>query len=96
MNEVEATPRFQVVKDNFIVFGVTVGACVAVLVTLVVCVWEWIENPNGIFRNADGTNWQFMFDTAVSWIVPTFEGTALLAGLLHLTWFGVAALLKKL
>lgn len=95
MNDAVANPRIQIIKDNFIVFGVTVGTVVAVVVTLVVCVWEWIENPNGIFHNADGTNWQFMFDTAVSWIVPTFEGTALLAGFAHLIWFAIAALIKK-
>lgn len=96
MTEAATNSRTQVIKDNFIVFGVTVGAAVAVTVTLIMCVWEWIENPNGIFHNAEGTNWQFMFETAVSWIVPTFEGVALLAGLLHLLWFAIAALVKKL
>ncbi|QQX78892.1 hypothetical protein JK628_15140 [Shewanella sp. KX20019] len=42
------------------------------IVTLVIVVWEWLENPGGIFRGAGGTQWQFVYDTAISWFLPTF------------------------
>ena len=32
--------------------------------------YDWHLNPGGIFRGPDGTNWQFMFDTAFSWFKP--------------------------
>ena len=32
--------------------------------------YDWNLNPGGIFRGPDGTNWQFMFDTAFSWFKP--------------------------
>lgn len=41
------------------------------IVTLVIVVWEWLENPGGIFRGAGGTLWQFVYDTGISWFVPT-------------------------
>jgi len=47
-----------------------------VLITVVVCLQEWIENPGGIFRDERGTRWHFVRDTAVSWFVPTVSVTA--------------------
>ena len=32
--------------------------------------YDWRLNPGGIFRGPDGTNWQFMYETAISWFVP--------------------------
>jgi len=74
------------IRDNFTEFGLAVGAAVSVLVTTVVCVWEWAENPGGIFRDDQGTNWQFVFDTAWSWWVPTFVYTVVAVSLAHLLW----------
>lgn len=59
-------------KSKFLFSSLSFGAAVALIVTVVICVWEWIENPGGIFRGDDGTNWGFVFDTATSWLVPTF------------------------
>lgn len=59
-------------KPKFLFSSLSFGAAVALIVTVVICVWEWIENPGGIFRGDDGTNWGFVFDTATSWLVPTF------------------------
>jgi hypothetical protein len=50
--------------------GVMLGITLAAAVALFVTVWEWVENPGGIFRDASGTNWAFIYDTAVSWFVP--------------------------
>ncbi|MFT5788444.1 MAG: hypothetical protein ACI8SJ_000547 [Shewanella sp.] len=43
----------------------------SVIVTLVIVLWEWLENPGGIFRGDNGTQWHFVYDTAISWFVPT-------------------------
>ena len=69
--------------------GPAVGASVSSLVTLIVVIWEWLENPGGIFRNEAGTNWKFIFDTAISWFVPTFIYVAVIASALHLAWYFV-------
>lgn len=53
-------------------FGVFVGSIMSIAVTVYVTLWEWIENPGGIFHDSNGTHWRFVFDTAVSWLWPTF------------------------
>lgn len=32
--------------------------------------YDWQLNPGGIFRGPCGTNWQFVFDTTLSWFTP--------------------------
>lgn len=78
--------------STFWLFGIVWGAIVATLVTLVVTVWEWLENPGGIFRDEDGTHWGFVFDTAVSWFSPTFGAAAVVAAAAHLAWSGARRL----
>lgn len=56
---------------NPLVFGLISGAAFASTLTIIITVWEWLENPGGIFRGPDGTNWRFIRDTAVSWLFPT-------------------------
>lgn len=70
--------------------GPAVGMAVAALVTVIVVIWEWLENPGGIFRDATGTQWGFVFDTAVSWFVPTVLYTTIIASVLQLAWSVVA------
>ena len=65
-------------------FGLTMGALIAVVLTLVMTVWEWVENPGGIFRTTEGTQWGFVWDTAMSWFFPTLVYVGGLAALLHL------------
>ncbi len=74
--------------------GIAVGAAVSAAVTLVIVIWEWLENPGGIFRDESGTRWEFILDTAVSWFVPTFLYVAVIASVLHLAWSGVKRLKK--
>jgi arginine utilization protein RocB len=51
-------------------------------VTLVVTAWEWLENLNGIFHDGQGTNQRFVYDTAISWLLPTFlQSTVILCGI---------------
>ena len=59
------------------------GALISALVTLVITIWEWIENPGGIFHGTEGTNWNFVFDTAISWLVPTFIWATAVAFAFH-------------
>ena len=84
------------IRNYFAEFGLALAAAVAILVAILASVWEWIENPGGIFHNSEGTNWQFVFETAWSWWIPTFVYTVVLASLAHLTWVSVAWVLKKL
>lgn len=76
-------------KNNFCSFGLVVGALVSVLVTLIILVWEWVENQGGIFHDKNGTNWNFVFDTASSWFVPTFMYAALIVTVLYLLLYAI-------
>ena len=67
-------------------FGIAAGAVVSLTVTLIIVVWEWLENPGGIFRDENGTNWNFILDTAISWFVPTFILVGIIASAAHLLW----------
>jgi len=64
-------------------FGLTIGIALAGLLTLIYTIADWSGNPGGIFRDASGTNWGFVFDTAVSWFVPVFLYTFFVAAGLH-------------
>lgn len=44
---------------------------------------DWRFNPGGIFRGPDGTNWQFVFDTTFSWLIPVSLSTFVLALILR-------------
>lgn len=82
-------------KAKFFLTGLLFGAAVALSVTLVICVWEWIENPGGIFRGVDGTNWGFVFETAISWLIPTFFYAAAFAWLVQLFVKGAGHVYRK-
>lgn len=82
-------------KARFFLTGLLFGTAVALSVTLVICVWEWIENPGGIFRGADGTNWGFVFDTAISWLLPTFFYAVVFAWLVQLFVKGAGHVYRK-
>ena len=65
------------------------GGAVSAMVTAIVVVWEWVENPGGIFRTEIGTNWQFILDTAISWFVPTFVYVAVIVSVSQWAWHSV-------
>ncbi len=81
--------------SSFWSFGLVIGALVACGVTLFVTVWEWIENPGGIFRGAEETHWRFVYETAVSWLAPTFLYAAVAASAMHLAYSGIRAALRR-
>jgi hypothetical protein len=67
-------------------FGLLVGVALASVLTVFISVREWFDNPGGIFRDENGTNWSFVFETATSWFVPTFLYTAVIATILRFAW----------
>ncbi|MDO6618244.1 MULTISPECIES: hypothetical protein [unclassified Shewanella] len=74
---------------HFWSFGIISGLIVSVLVTLFIVIWEWLENPGGIFHGAEGTNWQFVYDTGISWFMPTFIYVAIIAAVSHLIYSAI-------
>lgn len=82
-------------RSKILVAGLLFGAAVAFSVTLIICVWEWVENPGGIFRGDDGTNWSFVFDTAISWLIPTFFYAVAFAWLVQLFVKGAGFVYRK-
>ena len=59
---------------------------VSAIVTIIVVVGEWVDNPGGIFRSDAGTHWPFVADTAISWFVPTLVYVSVLVSALQLAW----------
>ena len=48
------------------------GSVVGTLKAALFTIWDWIENPRGIFRGSDGTSWLIVLETGLSWFLPTF------------------------
>jgi hypothetical protein len=46
---------------------------VSAVVTAIATEWDWLKNPSGIFHDESGTHWSIVFDTAVSWFIPTLS-----------------------
>lgn len=58
-------------------FGLLFGVVAALLTTLVMTLWDWLENPGGLFHGPGGTNWDIVTETAISWLGPVFLFAAL-------------------
>ncbi len=72
------------IKKHFWLFELFSGLVVSLSVTLVIVIWELLENPGGIFRGRNGINWGFVYETAESWFIPTFIYVVLIASVAHL------------
>lgn len=70
-------------------FGLAQGLFVSLAVSLIIVLWEWLENPNGIFHGQQGTHWDNVFDTAISWFVPTFIYVALIIAVVQLIYSAI-------
>jgi len=46
------------------------GVGISGLIAGTMALWNWLENPGGIFQSADGTNWSFVWETFLSWFLP--------------------------
>ncbi len=75
--------------------GPVSGLVIAIVVTTVVTLWEWIENPGGIFRDDEGTRWNFVYDTAISWFLPTLGYGAFIATAILLVVWALRALIRR-
>tara|TARA_R100001143_G_scaffold31270_1_gene30449 strand:- start:20432 stop:20716 length:285 start_codon:yes stop_codon:yes gene_type:complete len=80
---------------KFWLFGPIMGVISASIAALIFTVWDWLENPGGIFRDANGTNWNFVYDTAVSWFVPTFITVAIIASAGHILFSVVLLAIRR-
>lgn len=83
-----------ILRKNSILVAILVGLSIACVVTITITIWEWLENPSGIFHNQDGTNWTFVFETASSWFVPTFIIFSAIVAVVHLALRGILLLRK--
>ena len=68
------------------------GAALAILLSVTMTVWDWVENPSGIFHGPAGTRWDFVVQTAVSWLIPTFVYGTLGAWLVQIVRAGIKRL----
>ena len=84
------------IRNYFTEFGLAIGAVVSMLAAILASFLSWKENPGGIFRDSEGTNWQFVFDTAWSWLEPTFVYTVVATSLVHLVWTSIGWIEGKL
>ena len=73
----------EAILRKFWAFGLCVALLVALSLTLLFTVWNWLENPGNIFRDTAGTNWEFVYATAASWFAPTFLYTFIVASGVH-------------
>ncbi|WP_237132726.1 hypothetical protein [Pseudohongiella sp. O18] len=80
---------------KFWLFGPLTGFTFASIAALIFTMWDWLENPGGIFRDANGTNWNFVYDTAVSWFVPTFITVAIIASAGHILFSALLLAYRK-
>lgn len=83
-----------ILRKNSLLVAILVGLSIACVVTITITIWEWLENPSGIFHNQDGTNWTFVFETASSWFVPTFFIASAIVAVVHLALRGILLLRK--
>ncbi len=65
------------------IFGGLVGTSVGLIVALGMSYMDWRTNPQGIFHDELGTNWDIVLETAVSWFVPVALVTFVLSVAIH-------------
>ncbi|MCB1644339.1 MAG: hypothetical protein KDI36_02755 [Pseudomonadales bacterium] len=82
-------------KRNSVLFGLVTGLTLAVVVTLVVTVWQWLENRSGRFHSEAGTDWEMIANTVVAWFMPVFLDVTLIAFFLHLVYRAVLRVLGR-
>lgn len=53
-----------------IIKGGLVGGLVACVIATIPTFLDWQTNPGGLFRDLNGTRWDIVFETALSWLWP--------------------------
>jgi len=61
------------------IVGSLVGLIIAVGMTFV----DWRLNPAGIFHSEEGTDWDIVFETALSWFWPVALIVLVLTVIMH-------------
>jgi N6-adenosine-specific RNA methylase IME4 len=80
---------------KMLAISLRVSAITALAISACVTLWEWVENPSGIFHDDSSTQWQFVWDTAISWLLPTFGYLLIITLLAQLLWRGISKLLAR-
>ncbi len=57
-------------SQKYWVYAVLLGTTVGFIVASVISFLDWQLNPSGIFHSDLGANWQFVWDTWISWFIP--------------------------
>ena len=55
---------------KYYLYAILLGATVGLIVASAMSFLDWRHNPGGIFHSDLGTNWQFVWDTWISWFTP--------------------------
>lgn len=58
--------------------GIALGGVVATVMAIV----DWRLNPGGIFHDSQGTNWEVVAETALSWFLPVASASCIVAAFL--------------
>ena len=57
-------------KRKYWIVGVAVGFLTGLIVAGIATLLDWRVNPGGLYHGVDGTHWDIVLDTALSWFVP--------------------------
>lgn len=64
--------RYSLFLSHSTYLALKLGSVVGTLTAAAFAIWDWIENPGGVFRGQDGTSWPIVLETGLSWFIPTF------------------------
>ncbi|WP_394200229.1 hypothetical protein [Shewanella waksmanii] len=71
--------------QHFWSFGIAFGLITASVISSLVTLWEWLQNPGGVFYAGGTTQWDNVLATFTSWFMPTFFYAGLAAAIGHLS-----------
>lgn len=66
-------------RAHIITLCAAAAAAVGLLLASTMAVLDWQSNPGGIFRTADGTRWNIVWQTWISWFLPATLSTLLVS-----------------
>ncbi len=59
--------------------GLALGVVASAVLAMVMTYADWRLNPGHIFRDEQGTHWTMVWETLVSWFVPTIPAAVILS-----------------
>ena len=66
-------------KTRIWLSGIVLGVFASAILSAVMTYADWRLNPAGLFHDDQGTNWPIVWETAVSWFVPTIPAAVILS-----------------